>query len=198
MKLLVLTIALLFFLSCGETYKLSKTDLRFNPYKVGDKLIFQSNTLIFDTVTIVDIVRQTVGLGRPFDGKKERGEGLSVIVEHSVTNPDSFPGRKQGSIFMMHNYSKGSYVDYWFTGHIKREAISNPFYVRDLDTLKTFSYSTKAGHFDDVILIKSDTVYPNIFDRLSKIYWSKKVGYIKIEVNDTLQWELIKRLPNAG
>ena len=95
---------------------------------------------------------------------------------------------------MIHNYGKGSYVDYGFTGYVKREAISNPFYVQDLDTAKTITYSTKAGLFDDVIVIKCDTVYPNIFDRLSRIHWSKKFGYVKIEVNESLQWELIKRL----
>jgi len=188
----------LFFSSCGKTYKLSKTDLQFNPYKVGDKLIFQSNNSILDTVTVTKIVRQTIGLGYPFDGNKDKGQGLSVLVQHSVSNPDSFPGRKEGSILMIHNYGKGSYVDYWFTGYVKREAISNPFYVQDLDTEKTFTYSTKAGLFDDVILLKCDTVYPNNFDRLSRIHWSKKFGYVKIEVNESLQWELIKRLTSTN
>ena len=194
MRTLLLTITFLLLLSCGKTYRLSKTDLQFNPYKVGDTLIFQANSSLFDTVIVTEIVRQTIALGYPFSGNKDKGEGLSVIVDHKVSKPDSFPGRQRGSIFMIHNYDKGSYVDFWFTGHAKREAISNPHFVRDLDTIKTSLHSIKAGDFDDVIVIKADTVYPNIFDRLSKIYWSKQFGYLKLEINEDIQWELIKRL----
>lgn len=188
-------ITFIFFISCGKTYRLSKDDIQFNPYKVGDTLIFEANSSLFDTVIVTEIVRQTIALGEMFEFSKGKGEGLSVIARHSISNPDSFPGRKVGSIFMIHNYSEGSYVDYWFTGHLKPEAISNPFFVRDLDTMKRINHSTKAGDFDDVFIIKCDTVYPDNFDRLSKIYWSKKFGYIRLEVNEILQWELIKRLP---
>jgi hypothetical protein len=195
MRAFLWLIFVLFFASCGKTYRLSKADLQFNPYKVGDTLIFQANSLLFDTVVVTEIVRQTVALGYPFENSKGKGEGLSVIVRHSISSPASFPGRKIGSIFMIHNYSKGSYVDYWFTGHLKPEAISNPFFVRDLDTMKRIRHSTKAGDFDDVFIIKCDTVYQDNFDRLSKVYWSKKFGYTRLEVNETLKWELIKRIP---
>jgi hypothetical protein len=195
MRTFLLTIIIFLLLSCGKTYRLSKTDVQFNPYKVGDTLIFQANSLLFDTVIVTKIVRLTVALGYPFSGNNDKGEGLSVIVDHKVSRPDSFPGRQTGSIFTIDNYRKGSYIQFWFTGHAKREAISNSLFARDLDTIKASFHSTKAGDFDDVIVIKADTVYPNIFDRLSKIYWSRQFGYIRLEVNEALLWELIKRLP---
>src|SRR5688572_8350026 len=92
------------FLACGKTHKLSSSDLAFNPYKKGDKLIFQSNNSVFDTVVVTEIVRVTHGLGYPFDGNRDKAQGLSVVVNHLVSNPDSFPGRPRGSIFMIHNY----------------------------------------------------------------------------------------------
>ena len=96
---------------------------------------------------------------------------------------------------MLDNYGEGTLAEYWFNGKTKPIAISNHFPVEILDTLSTISVSTKAGNFDDVLLLKSDTVYPTSFDRLSKVYWSKKYGYVKIEINGDYKWELIKRLP---
>jgi hypothetical protein len=101
----------------------------------------------------------------------------------------------KGSILMLHNYGKGTLADYWFTGNTKPEAISKYFSLQDLDTASTTNLSTKAGNFNDVLVLRSDTVYPNSFDRLSKIYWSRKHGYVRLEINDNYTWELLKRLP---
>ena len=193
MKVLIFISLLL--LACGKTHRLSKSDLQWNPYTVGDRLIFQSGNTLFDTVIVTGMVRHTRGLGYPFSGNPDKGQSLSVVVNHLVSDPGSFRGLKKGSIFIMSNYGKGSYVTFWFAGVTKGESISNPFFIGNLDTIKPITYSTKAGTFDDVVVIKSDTVYPDNFDRLSTIFWSRKFGYLEIEVNDSLKWELIGRLP---
>ncbi len=195
MRPLLLTIISFFLIACGRTHKLSKADLKFNPYKAGDTLIFQSSDSVVDTVFIHEILRQTVPLGYPFDHSKRKSQSLSVLVHHSNPTLDTLLNINKGSILMLDNYGEGTLAEYWFNGKTKPIAISNHFPVEILDTLSTISVSTKAGNFDDVLLLKSDTVYPTSFDRLSKVYWSKKYGYVKIEINGDYKWELIKRLP---
>jgi hypothetical protein len=120
-----LPIIVFLLLSCGNTYR------QFNPYKLGDTLIFQANSLLFDTVIVTKIVRQTVALGYPFSGNNDKGEGLSVLVDHKVSKPDSFPGRQTGSIFHIHNYSKEAI----FTFGLQDMLNENPY-------LTLFSFGT--------------------------------------------------------
>jgi hypothetical protein len=151
-----------------------------------------------DTIIIKEIIRQTLPIQEFGSNPVDMSEDLSILVRYPTNSAkmvtidsnkhDPFIG---GSILIMDNHIKEPEFTFWFKG-VSYQAISKAFTLRSIDSLVPTTYQTKVGIFDDVLIFKTDTVYPDIFDRISKVYWSRHFGYVRVEINDTSSWELIK------
>jgi hypothetical protein len=185
----------MFLLSCSQydRYKLSETDIRFNPYSPGDTLIFQLDNSIYDTVIVEEILRQTIKSNPMMDEEKFSFQSLSVLVKHKMTTNSFLQGRSGGSILMISSYPE-SHFSFWFTGFDKSEAVSSSMYTKDLGGYETKRLEVKAGTFNDVIILSPLHTSPSHLDPISTVHWSKKEGYLKIQINSNHTWELVKKI----
>jgi len=52
---ILMIITSLVVVSCDSTYRIDEKLLKINPYSVGEKLVFRSNTMEYDTVKINEL-----------------------------------------------------------------------------------------------------------------------------------------------
>ncbi len=75
-------------LSSCSTYKLDEKDIKLNPYKVDDVLIFRNNFNEYDTVLITEI-NSYINPTDPLSFWGDRTEALTVTARHN--DPSSNP-----------------------------------------------------------------------------------------------------------
>lgn len=173
-KLIIISLVLMLF-SC-RTYKLTKEDLEWQPYKKGDVLVFKSNRGELDTIQI-----------------------KSVEIH---TNPDDplalFPNKVQSlfvvgksEILKLHAGKNGHKIE--FKIHLGSNDLKSPVTILYLDEdslfyLKEVEYNNKKSY-----KITAKESRGNMQDRsfdLRYIYWSKEYGYLGFEFKDNYVWAL--------
>src|SRR5690554_914355 len=176
--------------SCGKRIEMPESEKKWNPYKVGEVLIFKSSENELDTIKVKEISDNIFPDGpTPL---KYYNENLWIFVEHTDPNYD--------------RHLKNNFLEIT-TGTPETPTIINfrllaknsVFYdsyrtIEELDSMKLTFLETPIGEFSDVLEINDkERRYAERDNFVEKIYWSKSNGYLKFEKKDGKTWVLIKK-----
>jgi len=182
--------------SLGANHRLTKSDIAFNPYKVGDTLVFQSDQRESDTLIIYSADRQVLRekcysfLTCIYSYLTvDSWEGLYVDVR---TPTDHWTGTNILTVRAEPNGTKTIYFNLilknaWWYGDNED----------DLDKIKlltkeTFKHSNNV--FSDVVtIISKNKEYLDRPDYIEKIYWSKSYGFVGFDKLNGEKWIVTKK-----
>lgn len=169
-RLIVLFSVLLMLFSC-RTYKLSQSDLEWQPYKKGDVLIFESNKGEKDTVKIESVEVYT-NTDEPLAVFPNKLQSLFVIAEKGVLE--------------MTASESGTSVH--FTIRLGKNKLKHSSVVQSIKEMNGLN-KDKNGRY----VIEAKEYYDNMIDQpfdLRYIYWSKEYGYLGLEFKENYIWTL--------
>ncbi len=185
-------------LSCKTTlYKLNDEDIKWNPYKMGDSLIFKSNQGVYDTIYIKNVQKgesPNDNLGKP----KYYYEWLFVGAE-SINNKKI---STDYLILQVVNSPSGTGIDFnLILKNAQLDGDSNYYSTNYLKKMPIIKDPTIHDKYNDVfrlpILPKVDFVNQNnsinLNYSINAIYWSRSHGYIRFDLTNGSYWELIKK-----
>ena len=188
-KLIIFLISTLLF-SCGKRIEMPENEKEWNPYKVGEVLIFRSSDNELDTIKVKKITDNMFPDGP--GPLKYYNESLWVFVEHTDPNYD----RHLRNSFL--EIETGT-PEHPTTISFRLLAKNAVFYHRnrtldELNSMKQITLETPFGKFSDVLEINdTERRYSKRSKFVEKIYWSKSNGYLKFIKKDGKTWELIKK-----
>jgi hypothetical protein len=195
MRHLLKILILVGLVSCKSTYRLTEQEIIFNPYHVGDTLVFKSNTGDRDTIFIIGVDRRK----NPTDQLAifpNYAEHLSVFVKHSdPASPGGGQRYLRSNFLEIHKWSKISATidfdfvakDAWFYG-------GNGISIIEIKNKTMTELKINSIVFRDVVIIHSNnTEYRHRNNFIDKIYWSNKTGYLKFDLLNGVTWELEKK-----
>lgn len=171
MKKLIIIFPVLFMLFSCRTYKISQNDLKWQPYKDGDVLVFESNKGELDTITIRSIEKYT-NPDDPLAVFPNKLQSLFVIGEKNILKISA--GKK------------GTYVNFEIC--LGKNNLVYPCTIRSINELQNLKINEK-----DYIVIEAKEDCENLKNRsfdLRYIYWSKEYGYLGLEFKDNYIWSL--------
>lgn len=187
-SIIILTTILL--TSCGKRIEMPESEKMWNPYKVGEVLIFKSSENELDTIKVEEINDNIFPDGpTPL---KYYNESLWVFVEHTDPNYD----RHLKSNFLEIRTGTPEKPATISFGLLAKNSV---FYdssrtIEELDSMELTFLETPIGKFSDVLEIYDKARrYSERDNFVEKIYWSKSNGYLKFEKKDGKTWELIKK-----
>ncbi|GEM_PF-2762394 len=183
MKYFYFLIFIFTLLSCfADRYKLDKEEIEFNPYQIGDKIVFESNLNEIDTFFIsnIDLVFN---------------DGIGITEYKQVLRISEGKAPKEGDIFDHRTFllkvrSGGSkeptIVEF-------RNFDGKKIYLKELLSSPKKRFVTSFGTYNDVIEIngRSDEKIESL---IYKFQWSLKNGIIQFEKGDSSIWTLKKFL----
>ncbi len=179
-------VATLLCFSCAKTKKLSNSDLAWNPYEVGDKLIFQSNNGDEHTLEIKTIERsddKTNPYAGDFSGKLEQ-EIIYCSSSEDPTNDER----------ILTAIGKTSSDDTFI--HLNLDIPNTQFpgglyLLSDLENRQVESLTIEGNSYSDVLVLTPENVEMEIQGiTVEKVYWSKSSGYIRYDMSDGTVWSL--------
>lgn len=177
MKQAIILTALIFMLFSCNTYKLTDADLEWQPYKVGDMLVFESSKGELDTIYIRSITINT-GAEDPLAIFPDKIQTLFVLGERELLKMHS---GKYGSKIAF-KIRLGDNTDLRYPGTILNLEKLN------LDAIKRVTYNNQ-----NCIKIKAEESRENLKNRpfdLRSIYYSKEYGYLSLEFKGNYIWKL--------
>ncbi len=182
---LLMMVTLLCF-SCEKTKKLSNSDLAWNPYEIGDKLVFQSNNGEEHTLEIKTIERsddKTNPYAGDFSGKLEQ-EIIYCSSSEDVDNDERILtaiGRTSSDDTFIH--LKLDIPDTQFPGSL--------YLLSDLDNRQVESLTVEGTNYTDVLVLTPENVEMEVQGvTVEKVYWSKGSGYVRYDMSDGTVWSL--------
>ena len=165
----LLLFALLVLFSCNK-YKISKSDLEWQPYEKGDVLIFESNKGEKDTIVVKSI-----------DSYNNTDDPLALFPDK--TEILFVMSQKNRSLLFMKAYSGGTYFRFEIRlGNNDLRYASTVLYVEEL-----------ANNDEGCIKFEAIENYDNMKDipsDLKSITWSKELGYLALEFKGDYIWTL--------
>jgi hypothetical protein len=163
--------------SCS-TYKLTESDLEWQPYRKGDLLVFKSNFGEIDTIIV-----------RSIETYKNPDDPLAILPNNMQS---IFVNGKQ-NILEIDAGKKESYIH--FTLKLGDKYLKYPNIVKSIKEL-----DKEKSKQNKIVAIEAKEYYDNLkeldFD-LKNIYWSKEYGYIKLEFKNEYYWELQSFIRNG-
>ena len=171
MKRIMILLAIVFMLFSCRTYKLSKSDLEWQPYKKGDRLVFESNKGELDTIQIENI-ESHINSDDPLAVLPDKLQTLFVVEKRSFLE--------------MEAGEKGSYIH--FTIRLGKNNLKYPGVVQRIKEMNELNVDENGRY-----VIETKEYYDNMKDRsfdLRYIYWSKEYGYLGLEFKDNYIWSL--------
>ena len=178
--------------SCGKTYKLSEEALAWQPYKVGDVLIFKSNKGEIDTIYVREINSHT-NPSDPLDFFPDYHQSLFVTGEIKLREPKVDMMKKKyftENINLLNLHADEESPFFYFVFEKKTDTLDYPTTALTLDSLK-LEFKTKKKLKYGAILIQAKEHYDLPFDYdLANFWWSKEYGYVRYEFKDGYYWEL--------
>jgi len=164
MKKIILGIFILTVFSSCKEY-LSKTDLKYMPYKTGDVLVFKNkNFNLTDSIKILKVRKYMP------DGPQLH---FNEVIQAEVSN---------GRFISVHSgYVENS------ESYLKIDNISEKYYIKNLENTMTTSLKIENNIIDDVIVLDNEK---GIISKIKKVFWSKSKGIVKYETEKGKIWEL--------
>ena len=192
MKNLFLILPIVLFLgNCRSD--LTDQEIKWNPYKEGEILVFESSDNERDSIIISEITSSD-------SNEHELLEVKCKYFENSSGHPDN-PDTVQSFLMALTAWKDNNSV---LTINLNRKfALFAPYTAKRLtwlDSLELTSVESKNGTFNDVLILEPDTTSPDYpsyaTDSLfvNKLYWSKSCGLIRFDLsNKKTSWSLVKR-----
>ncbi len=167
---MILSAMVLMLFSC-KTYKISQSDLEWQPYKKGDILIFESNKGEIDTINIKNVEVYT-NPNDPLVVFPTKLQTLFVLGENAAVL-EFKAGEKS--------------TDIHFILRLGKNNLKYPCTVLDIKEFENMKM--KKGKYR----IEAKEYYDNMKDvpfDLRYIYWSKEYGYLGLEFKENYIWTL--------
>jgi len=193
-KQLILFLFSLFFVSCGQTNRLSEEDYSWMPYKGNETLVFKSNTEEVDTIFILK--KDTLVAypeAQALNGVKY--EEVSVFCNHNGRDKQNV-GRSY--YFFQIQKAKDNRAEMIFDLSTEGAVFYRlrPIKIDSLSKENPIKLQTSGSEYDDVYIISPDDYAGDFYRRsnyITKLYWSKSNGLIRYDKKDTVYWELAKK-----
>jgi len=198
-KLIIFTIFILILalLFCGKRYRLTKKDTDFNPYKVGDSLLFHSDKDKKDTLIIASIERRKLNYNSYFffDYEYLFGDTWETYeVSTKFSNNRGAPSSNILTIRAEPNGTKTISFDFtlnhafWYGNEYLEKDANN------ILNLQITKFERGLLKFNDVIVVpSSDEEYKERDDYIYKIYWSKSNGFVGFDMLNGEEWAITKK-----
>lgn len=178
MKKAILLLSLMALLFSCRKYRLSESDLEWQPYEKGDKLVFESTKGELDTIQI-ESIEEHINPDDPLAIFPNMIQSLFVLEERAF--------------LQLRAGEKETYIH--FEIHLGKNKFNYPRIVKSVNELNQLK---KTG--TNKYIIKAEEYYYNLkgkdFD-LRYIHWDKEYGYIKLEFEDSYSWHLKSFLRNG-
>jgi hypothetical protein len=190
LKISVIALLLCMLPACSSTYRLSPDDIKWNPYKGGEVLVFQSNNGNTDTL----FVKEVETAKTPTDNLAlfpNHREILNVVVTHTRPIPFNTEERMEDSFFELYGTKdKNTLINFQFKA---RNAwfYSESYYKKDLEKSAALQLTTKnAVYFDVIKLEPASKEYADRNEFVTALYWSRSKGYVRFDLKNNVYWEL--------
>ncbi|HMC02471.1 MAG TPA: hypothetical protein VKN14_15635 [Flavobacteriaceae bacterium] len=186
----IIILFLIFLSGCGKEINLSEKERNWNPYQVGEILVFQSSEMELDTIFIKEIADNIFPSST--GPLKYYNESLWVYVKHTDPNYDRKLTNKLLEI-QTGTPEKPSEINF---GILAKNAVFYDSYktIEELEKLNELTIETPLGKFTDVLEIEdTEGMYSERDNFIDRIYWSKSNGYLRFEKRNGKVWELIKK-----
>lgn len=191
----ILTLLIWVLLSFKSNYRLLDTDIDFNPYNIGDTLLFNSNKGEKDTIIIYSINKDVL--------TEKCYSYFSCIYSKLIT--DSWEGFSVNTNKINENWKgktlltiraepdgrKTIYFDIslnnaWWYGNEEN--------LEQIKKIESITFNNGIHTFSDVQVIKSNSQeYLERQNFIEKIYWSKSYGIIGFDKLDGEKWIVTKK-----
>lgn len=170
----------------NRTY-LTDEEKSWNPYKIGQVLVFESSNFEKDTIIIEDI---EFGFPDGF-GIVDYYEIMSVVARH-----DHFKDDRKASTHLLtiaaRTEKRPSYIEFGVEVKSAQFIERQRYAFKEVGELPEIHFTVPYGSFDDVIAVGNKKEYPNIPTAIEILYWSKSVGYIRFDKYDGTSWKLVE------
>ncbi len=196
MKKIFTFILISFLLSCGKDNKMNSESFDWQPYEIGDKLVFESNTKQVDTIFVKEI-----------NNYRNPDDHLAIFPDYHTTyfitgeitliNPfTSSIGNKVTKDYVdILRLSSGKETDYLTLNFKKRrDTLSYSEVTFKISELKS-KFENKSEFESIEINAESYNEMPFSYD-LKTVFWSKEFGYTKYVFKNGHSWELIEFIRN--
>jgi hypothetical protein len=183
LRLAIVLVLIIVLFSCRK-YRLSDDDLEWQPYRVGDLLIFESSKGELDTIEIKNV-----------DAHYHPDDPLSILPS---SHESLFVIDRSSGILTLKTEKSGSYVVFDLrlgNNTLKYPVVTLDLNKKEIDQLEVTQFIAK-----NVYKIVAKESFSNLKDRpfdLRYIYWSKEYGYLGLEFKDGYTWKL-KSFARAG
>ena len=184
--------------SCSQTFNLSEEAIKWNPYKKGDKLIFESNNFEKDTI-FVQNVESTQGGSDHLSFFPNTNETFSVYGKKSLVKPykssiGDMVYNEHCNLIRLHASEYGNFIYLDFS---KKEAMYYGETILDIDSLMSIT-PIKYNKYKDILLFENvEENYAHRDNNILTLYWRKQFGYIRYDLKDGYYWELKQFIRNG-
>lgn len=193
---LVVLMFLIVLVSCKSNLRLAISDLEFNPYNVGDTLLFCSDEGKKDTI-IIDSVQRQILQDKCYSllsciPKMIFGDSWEGFYVNSSKPNESWSGTSFLTIKVEPNGIKTVNFNFKLKYACWYGVCEND--LNKILTLPTIKFSTKTEELKDVIVIVSrNQEYRDRFDFVDRIYWSKSKGLVGFDLLNGEKWVVRNR-----
>lgn len=176
-KLLCAFCTCLLLISCTR-YTLSEKDLEWQPYEVGDRLIFMSDKGEIDTVTI-GLIEVRSNPDDPLSINPDMNQRIFVEVEN----------RRPSTIIELHASKYGKSID--FNLHLGENDFKYPCFHLEIERilLTQRPFNGYPNVYQILVEQSCSNLKEQAFD-LQYIYWSMEYGYVGMEFKNGYTWTL--------
>ena len=180
MQQIGITIVLSFIIaSCGREIPLTESELLLNPYQTGQGLVFQSNSGKTDTTIVRGYRKGFPDAPGPLKYYDQRLHVFSVdggeILALLAKTPD------EDTRFFFHAIVSNT------------SFCCNYFDLKVLNNLPEETLIINGREYNDVIKIQNDSSEFSVDSNFIKsLYWSKKHGYVRLDVKNGETWSLME------
>lgn len=180
-------------LSCSDKTYLSDDDLNWQPYKPYDELIFESNKGELFKIYI-GTTDKNFGANDHLDIFPDYSETIAVTGEYTLIDPyESSIGEivrvENISLLYIGSGSNQPSIRFDFSKEKSSFYGKNWFKIKELENREIIS----KYNFNDVLVIEDSLKnYYHRDNHITRIYWSKKYGYIGYDQKNNYSWRLKK------
>lgn len=187
LKLALVSIIILLVFSACKTYKLSSEELSWNPYRIGQVLSFESSNQDVYNIKISSMDRE-VNRTNPYAGNLSSMHEQLIVRYKFEDNRD----RAEHNLFTISKSPNNMGLLNFNWDLQEAVLLSDPV---DIDIANRWNVERKVINgkaYNDVIEYKpvaspvSDVNFPYV----TKLYWSKKKGYVQYQLSNGIVWSL--------
>jgi hypothetical protein len=177
-------------ISCGKKYNISSNDIKFNPYRGGEKLIFKSKNGNVKTVLIKKVVK-SYGADDPLSVLPNKQQVLNVYVHFSDSIYNATLENLEGPFFSILAL-KDNRTIYIFSLNLgSANFYGNSYENKYINQMQSQTLRCGSKEYKDILVLRpNETKYKERSDYITTLYWSKSKGYVRYDLNNGEFWEL--------